>query len=188
MHLWRLETFKFWQNTHSLHTHSLHTHSLHTHSLHTHSLHTLSVQWNQCYALYIQFIMNWGPLHALSITWSSSGDDTQVVLGILSACHVSLLYPVVYQGRGVWGVQTPLKFQGFDKADLNSQFCGKYICNNLIRIRVSLICKLSGTPDYGATAPRSPILPTFYPQLNLLNTLPPLPKKNSWVCHWLNQH
>jgi alkylated DNA nucleotide flippase Atl1 len=32
----------------------------------------------------------------------------------------------------------------------------KYIRNNLIRIRVSLICKLSGTPDWRATAPRSP--------------------------------
>jgi hypothetical protein len=30
---------------------------------------------------------------------------------------------------------------------LNSQFSGKYIRNNLIRIRVPLIYKLSGTPD-----------------------------------------
>jgi hypothetical protein len=39
------------------------------------------------------------------------------------------------------------KFRSFDKAEPNSQFRGKYIRNNLIRIRVSLICKLSGTPD-----------------------------------------
>jgi hypothetical protein len=45
------------------------------------------------------------------------------------------------------GVQTPPKFRSFDKAEPNSLFCGKYICNNLIRIWVSLICKLSGTPD-----------------------------------------
>jgi hypothetical protein len=36
---------------------------------------------------------------------------------------------------------------GFDKAEPNSQFRGKYIRNNLITIRVSPICKLSGTPD-----------------------------------------
>jgi hypothetical protein len=48
---------------------------------------------------------------------------------------------------GVWGVQTPQKLRNFDKADPNSQFCGKYIRKNLIIIRVSLICKLSGTPD-----------------------------------------
>jgi hypothetical protein len=46
----------------------------------------------------------------------------------------------------VWGVQTPLKFRSFDKAEPNSLFCGKYIRNNLIRIWVSLICRLSGTP------------------------------------------
>jgi hypothetical protein len=49
------------------------------------------------------------------------------------------------EGRG--GVNTPTKFQSFDKAEPNSQFHGKYILNNLIGIQVSLICKLSGTPD-----------------------------------------
>jgi hypothetical protein len=48
----------------------------------------------------------------------------------------------------VLGVQThPPKFRSFDKAESNSQFHGKYMRNNLIRIWVSLICKLSGTPD-----------------------------------------
>jgi hypothetical protein len=54
---------------------------------------------------------------------------------------------MAYRG-GVWG-SNPLtpKFGSFDKAEPNSQFRGIYIRNNLIRIRVSLICKLSGTPD-----------------------------------------
>jgi hypothetical protein len=58
----------------------------------------------------------------------------------------------------VWGrfkPPTPLKFQSLDKAEPNSQFRGKHIRNNLIRIQVSLICKLSGTPDQGASEPRS---------------------------------
>ena len=41
---------------------------------------------------------------------------------------------------GVWGVQTPPpKFRSFDKDEPNSQFRGKYIHNNLTRIRLSLI-------------------------------------------------
>jgi hypothetical protein len=32
----------------------------------------------------------------------------------------------------VWGVQTPLKFRSFDKAEPNSQFRGKYINNCLV--------------------------------------------------------
>jgi hypothetical protein len=51
------------------------------------------------------------------------------------------------EGRGLGGSNPLPKFRSFDEAELNSQFRGKYICNNLIRIRVSLICKLSGTPD-----------------------------------------
>jgi hypothetical protein len=47
---------------------------------------------------------------------------------------------VAYRG-GVWGVQppTPPKFRSFYKAEPNSQFRGKYIRNNLTRIRLSLI-------------------------------------------------
>jgi hypothetical protein len=57
----------------------------------------------------------------------------------------------------------PPKFRSFAKAEPNSQFRGMYIRNNLIRIWVSLICKLSGTPVYGATAPRSPFcLPSIH--------------------------
>jgi hypothetical protein len=45
------------------------------------------------------------------------------------------------------GLNDHPKFQSFDKAELNSQFRGKYIHNNLIGILVSLICKVSRTPD-----------------------------------------
>jgi hypothetical protein len=75
---------------------------------------------------------------------------------VSNGCHslkVSLALPtpsttVAYR-RGVWGVQTPLPptFRSFAKAEPNSQLRGIYIRNNLIRIWVSFICKLSGTPD-----------------------------------------
>jgi hypothetical protein len=55
------------------------------------------------------------------------------------------------------------KFRSFAKFEPNSQFRGIYIRNNVIRIWVSFICKLSGTPDYGATAPRSPF---YLPSIN----------------------
>jgi hypothetical protein len=50
---------------------------------------------------------------------------------------------------GEFGVQPPQppKFRSFDKDEPNSQFHGKYIHNNLIRIRISLIYKLNGTND-----------------------------------------
>jgi hypothetical protein len=55
--------------------------------------------------------------------------------------------PPLYQllswhAQGQWRTEG-----GFNKAEPNSQFRGKYISNNLIRIRVSLISKLSGTTD-----------------------------------------
>jgi hypothetical protein len=68
------------------------------------------------------------------------------------------------------GVQTPLKFQSLDKAELNSQFCGKYICNNLIRIHVSLFANWV-EPLTRWLLPSDPH--SLYP-LNLLN---PHPKK-----------
>jgi hypothetical protein len=48
-------------------------------------------------------------------------------------------------------------FRSFDKAEPNSQFRGKCIRDSLIKIRVLLVCKLSGTPDQGATDPRPPL-------------------------------
>lgn len=45
------------------------------------------------------------------------------------------------------GFKSPPKFRIFNKAEQNSQFRGKIIRNHLIRIRVLLIFKLSGTPD-----------------------------------------
>jgi hypothetical protein len=55
----------------------------------------------------------------------------------------------VPKGEGVWGVKPlpPSKFRSFAKAEPNSQFRGIYIRNNLIRIGVSFICKLSENPD-----------------------------------------
>jgi hypothetical protein len=51
------------------------------------------------------------------------------------------------EGVGGLGGSNPPKFRSFAKAEPNSQFRGIYIRNNLIRIWVSIICKLSGTPD-----------------------------------------
>jgi hypothetical protein len=49
---------------------------------------------------------------------------------------------------GFWGsTPPPPKLRSFYKANLNSQFLEKYIRNYVIRTRISLICKLSGTPD-----------------------------------------
>jgi hypothetical protein len=48
---------------------------------------------------------------------------------------------------GFGGVNPPLKFWSFDKAEPNTQFHGKYNHYNIITIRISLICKLSGTPE-----------------------------------------
>jgi hypothetical protein len=74
----------------------------------------------------------------------------------------------------VWGGSNPTlpKFLSFDKADPNSQFLGKYSCNNLIRIRVSLICKLSRTPD-----PLNPLRsPSLCPLSSTEFVEPPLKK------------
>jgi hypothetical protein len=60
----------------------------------------------------------------------------------LEQCHG----PVAYGGRG-FNPLLPRNSKVFDKAKLNSQFCGKYLSINLIRILVSLICKLNGTLD-----------------------------------------
>jgi hypothetical protein len=85
------------------------------------------------------------------------------------------LESVAYRG-GLGGSTPPPpapKFLSFDKAEPNSQFHGKYIRNSLMRIRVSLICKLSGTPVRGYH-PQIPILSALCTQLNMLN---PPPKK-----------
>jgi hypothetical protein len=59
-------------------------------------------------------------------------------------------FPVAYRGGVGWFKPPPPllpKFRSLDKAGPNSNLLGKYIRNNLIRIRVSPICQLSGTPD-----------------------------------------
>jgi hypothetical protein len=72
------------------------------------------------------------------------------------------------------GSLSPRKFISFDKAEPNSQFRGKYISYNLIRIRVSPICKLSGPLVWGLPPPdpRSicPLSSTDFVE-------PPLPEK-----------
>jgi hypothetical protein len=79
---------------------------------------------------------------------------------------VNILYlntAAYQQGRAVWRGSTPPspKFRSFDKAEPNSLFRGKYICNNLIRIRVSLICKSSGT--LGSYRPQIPVFSALCP-------------------------
>jgi hypothetical protein len=64
--------------------------------------------------------------------------------------------PQTISGVGGGSTPPPPEIPKFDKAEPNSRFRGKYIRDNLIRIRVSFICKLNGTPDEGAIAPRSP--------------------------------
>jgi hypothetical protein len=51
------------------------------------------------------------------------------------------------RGGGFGGFKPSPKIPSFDKAEAIFLFHGKYIRNNLIRIRISLMCKLSGTPD-----------------------------------------
>jgi hypothetical protein len=51
------------------------------------------------------------------------------------------------EGWGCLGNSNTPKFRNFDKAETNFQFRGIYIHNNVIRIRVSYVCKSSGTPE-----------------------------------------
>jgi hypothetical protein len=50
-------------------------------------------------------------------------------------------------GGGIQIQIPPQNFWSFEKAEPNSLFCGIYIHNNIIRIQISFICKLSGIPD-----------------------------------------
>jgi hypothetical protein len=73
---------------------------------------------------------------------------------VLRLCSYNTIIQWHTKGRGsVWGVKPPLKFQSFDKAELISQSCGKYIRNNLIRIQVSLICKFAEALTRGLLHP-----------------------------------
>jgi hypothetical protein len=69
----------------------------------------------------------------------------------------------VHRGGGV----NPPKFRSFDKAKPNSLFRGKYIHNNLIRIRVSIILKIVGY------RPQIPVICARCHKLILLETPPP---------------
>jgi hypothetical protein len=110
--------------------------------------------------------------------------------------HTSYLPHYVAQSIGVpRGVKPTPKFRSFDKAEPNFKFRGIYFRNNLIRIWVSFICKLSGTPRLGGYHPQISV-PSPPSVLNWICwTTPPLPRKiswrkppekNYWVHHWLN--
>jgi hypothetical protein len=86
--------------------------------------------------------------------------------------------------RGVFGVQ-PLKFRSFDKAEPNSHFRGKYVRNNVTRTRVSLIWKLSGTPDMGGLPP--PHSGSLCP-LSSTEFVEPTPRKKFWQKAASNEH
>jgi hypothetical protein len=66
---------------------------------------------------------------------------------MLHEYHViySVRFHVTAVGLGQW--RMAYEFRILDKAEPNSLFNGKHIRDNLIRIRGSLIFKLSGTPD-----------------------------------------
>jgi hypothetical protein len=114
-----------------------------------------------------------------AVFWFGNHNETLNALNTWRHC-VNNRNISVEEQRSVWssGVPPP-KFRSFDKAKPNSQFRGKYIRYNLIRIRGSPICKLSGTPNKGTTAPRSP----FYLP-SVINWISRTPEKNSWVRHW----
>jgi hypothetical protein len=85
------------------------------------------------------------------------------------------------EGFGGFKPPPPQEFRCFDEAEQNYEVRGKYIRNNLIRIRISPICKLSGAPDKVATASRS----QFYLP-SVLKWICRTPPKNSCVRHWFN--
>jgi hypothetical protein len=86
----------------------------------------------------------------LSLEGCSTTNTASFNFSLPTVLSLSILHCTVAYRGGVWGVQPhppPPKFWSFDNAEPNFQFRGKYIRNNLIRIWVSLIWKLSGTPD-----------------------------------------
>jgi hypothetical protein len=57
-----------------------------------------------------------------------------------------------WRTEGGWGVQPP-SLNSAVLTKLSRIPSGKYIRNNLIRIRVSLVCRLSGTPEWWLPPP-----------------------------------
>jgi hypothetical protein len=110
--------------------------------------------------------------HKSQISWLLlAGYTVLIPLGIhsilIQICSLSPIpssspAPAVTYRGGFEGFNRPHVFLSYDTAEPNSQFRGKYIRNNLIRIRGSLIWKLNETPDYGGYCPpRSPFCPSY---------------------------
>jgi hypothetical protein len=74
----------------------------------------------------------------------TSERDLSLLSPPYSQIHLESVTSGVLKGGGV---STSPNFWSFNNALLNSQFCGKYIHNNLIWTWVSLIFKLSRTLD-----------------------------------------
>jgi hypothetical protein len=76
---------------------------------------------------------------------ASGGSGVVLLCTRLPVAYLLLLHASgVPRGGGVQPPETaphPSKFRSLDEAEPNSQFRGKYIRNNLIRMRGALICK-----------------------------------------------
>jgi hypothetical protein len=72
---------------------------------------------------------------------------TACVFSRLSVGEGNMLFRKVPIDDDLVAVWKAVAYRSFDKAELNSNFRGKYIHNKVIRIQVSPIFKLSGTPD-----------------------------------------
>jgi hypothetical protein len=84
---------------------------------------------------------------------------TKSAVKVTHILHLSNMYceSVAYRG----GFKPPLKFQSFDKAVSNSQFCGKYIHKQPNKNTGFTHLQIEQNHWLGATAPRSPFfLPT----------------------------
>jgi hypothetical protein len=72
-------------------------------------------------------------------------------------------------------VQTPPKFQSFDKAESNSLFCGKYIHNNLVKDTGFTHLQIEQNPCLGGYHPKIPVFSALLSSTEFVE--PPLPPK-----------
>jgi hypothetical protein len=93
---------------------------------------------------------------------------------------ITLTAAVAYRGGGLGLFNPPPKFRSFDKAEPNSQFRGKYICNNLRHperlTKPNRIANWAEPPTRGLPPPRSPF---SLPSTECVETPPPPTKKKS---------